>query len=471
MINTTSTTAVTTTTTATSKLIATLKNARNWNTPQRYKAFQYAIWGLSGAMVITVIGAVGGQRATTQQIGRDSSQSVLMAERLKNTVAGMDAFTANELLTQTNSPDAQKAFEGYQGRYKDYTDRFIALAENITYDKAEREPIQSIQKDMGEYIRLLQTARTLKLKGDTAGMLIPYREAITLLDNKIIPTIDQLRNVNADQMQLQIRGDRAAARLFGVILVGGLLIACLVTLQLFLVKKTNRQFNQLLLVATAIASLFLLHSTAALSRAASALAVARDDAFPSLKSMREARALSYRANADESRYLLDPANQQIHEDQFKQKVKTIMLLPRDLTVDDINRKISNNAKEDLKRVTGLVAGAVNNITFKGEGPALVEALRAWQNYVDVDTKIRQKAQAGDRQGAISLCLGESDAAYEKFKEALEKVQIINEEAMEAALKKSDASLAFFEAQAAIALLLVAILTQQGLKPRIKEYQV
>jgi hypothetical protein len=460
------------TTTTSNKFVATLKNARNWNTPQRYKAFQYAIWGLSGALLISVISAVGNQRTTTQQIGRDSAGSVLMAERWKDTAAGMDAFTANELLTTPGSSQAQDAIKGYNDRYKVYVERLTNLTENITYDDAERKPIIEVQEQMGEYIRLLQKARDFQAQtGKQVEMLATYREATTLLDTKILPKIDQLSRVNYDQMQQQIRGDRSTASLFGVVLVGGLLIAALVTLQLFLVERTKRQFNQPLLVATAIAGVFLLYSAISLSRAAGSLRVAREDAFPSLYSIRKARALSYQANSDESRYLLDKANASTHEASFNQRVKDIMYIPRDLTLEDINRKINTNAKADLNRVKGLVAGAVSNVTFEGEGPALVDSLRAWQNYIDVDAKMRQKERAGDHQGAINICLGESDEAYEIFKKKLQKVQEINEVAMKNSLEESDRALAYFEVQTAIALILVAILTQYGLKPRIKEYQV
>jgi hypothetical protein len=459
------------TTTTSNKFVTTLKNARNWNTPQRYKAFQYAIWGLSGAMLVTVISAVGNQRTATQQIGRDSAGSVLMAERWKDTVTGMDAFTANELLSPAGSQLAQDAAKGYNERYKVYAERLTFLIENITYDEIERKPLIEVQEKMGEYIRLLQKTRDFQATGKQAEMLVTYREATTLLDNEILPKIDQLSRVNYEQMQKQINRDSSGASLFGVILVGGLLIGALVGLQLFLIQRTKRQFNQPLLVATAIAGVFLLHSAIALSSAAGSLKVAREDAFPSLYSIRKARALSYQANSDESRYLLDKLNAATHEERFRQRVKEIMFIPKDLNLEDINRKINSNSKADLNRVTGLVAGAVKNVTFEGEGSALVEALRAWQNYVDVDDKIRQKERTGDHQGAINICLGESDKAYEVFKKKLQKVQEINESAMKEPLDKSDRKLAYFEVQAAIALLLVAGLTQYGLKPRIKEYQV
>jgi hypothetical protein len=232
------------TTTTNNKFVTTLKNARNWNTPQRYKAFQYAIWGLSGAMLVTVITAVGNQRTTTQQIGRDSAGSVLMAERWKDTVAGMDAFTANELLSPAGSKLAQEAVTGYNERYKTYVERLTFLIENITYDEIERKPLIEVQEKMGEYIRLLQKTRDFQATGKQAEMLVTYREATTLLDNEILPKIDQLSRVNHEQMQKQINRDSSGASLFGVILVGGLLIGALVGLQLFLIQRTKRQFNQ-----------------------------------------------------------------------------------------------------------------------------------------------------------------------------------------------------------------------------------
>ncbi|NJM48672.1 MAG: hypothetical protein HC860_22990 [Alkalinema sp. RU_4_3] len=381
-------------------------------------------------------------------------------------------LVANELLTTPGTPQAKAASEGYKERYDAYVARLTALAENITYDKAERDPIIEVQTHMGNYIRLAQQARDLKAQGNQqAAMLSTYQDAMALMDDKLLPQIDQLSKVNKQEMDKQIAGDRSGFLQLQVMVIGLLLVATLVALQLYLVQRTKRQFNPALIAATSIAGLFLLHSALALGKASGELKVMRDDAFPSLYSIRKARSLSYQANADESRYLLDKTNAATHEDRFKQRVKDIMYIPRDLDLETINRKINTNAKADLNRVKGLVAGAVSNVTFPGEGPALIEALRAWQNYVDVDAKIREKERSGDRQGAINICLGESDDAYGVFKKKLEKVQVINEDAMKESLDKSDRALAYFEVQAAIALLLVAGLTQYGLKARIKEYQV
>ncbi|NJM48673.1 MAG: hypothetical protein HC860_22995 [Alkalinema sp. RU_4_3] len=79
--------------TTANKFTATLKNVRDWNTPQRYKAFQYVIWGASSAMLVSLISAAGYQRSLTQQIGRDSAQSVLTAERWKQAAAGLDSLS------------------------------------------------------------------------------------------------------------------------------------------------------------------------------------------------------------------------------------------------------------------------------------------------------------------------------------------------------------------------------------------
>jgi tetratricopeptide (TPR) repeat protein len=449
------------------------KTLTDWNTPKRYKAIKYGIWGLSTVLLVTVIGAVGKQRTTTQQIGRDSAGSVLMSERWKDTVAGMDANAANELLAVVDGKQAKDAQKGYRDRYKTYVERLTILTENITYGDKERTLITEVQENLGEYIRLLQQARDFKAQGKEAEMLKVYREAIVLVDGTILRAMDDLSAVNYVEMQRQIRQDNSGASLFGVIIVGSLLLMALILLQLFIAERTKRQFNLPLLAATTIAGLFLFHSALSLNRAADNLRVMRDDAFPSLYSIRKARAISYQANSDESRYLLDKENLNQHQQKFTKRVKEIMSLPTGVSLEDIDQAIGSEQRTGRKfnEVTGLIAGAVNNVTFKGEGPALVAALKAWQNYVQIDDTIRALEKAGKRQEAIDRCLGESDEAYETFKTALQKVQEINEKASDNALKESDRALYGFEIQAAIALVLVALLTQVGLQPRIKEYEV
>jgi tetratricopeptide (TPR) repeat protein len=450
------------------------QTVRSWNTPKRIKVFKYAVWGLSTAMLVSVISAVAHQRATTQQIGRDSSASVLLGPRLKDTVLGMDSFTANELLAEPDSPELKAAQKGYQDRYEAYVERITLLTQNITYGDREREPIKRLQVSLGEYIRLLQNVRDLKSQpGKQQEMINVYRKATTLLDETMLPTLDEISKVNLVEMDRQIRQNNYGANIFGVVVAGSLVIAALVGLQLFLAQRTKRQFNLPLLVATTIAGLFLLHSVLALTHAADSLKVMQEDAFPSLYSMRRARAVSYQANSDESRYLLDKARIAQHQESFTKHVKEIMSFPSGVTLDDIDQAIGSEKRTGKKfnEVTGLIAGAVNNVTFKGEGPALVKALKAWQNYVDIDNKIRDLEKAGKHQEAINLCLGESDDAYGLFKKALDEVQKINEKESDNALAESDRALYGFEIQAAIALVLVALLTQIGLQPRIKEYEV
>jgi hypothetical protein len=63
----------------------------------------------------------------------------------------------------------------------------------------------------------------------------------------------------------------------------------------------------------AIAIIFTGYRTWAFLSASSHLKVAKEDAFVSLHALREASALAYSANADESRYLLDSSRTPTHK--------------------------------------------------------------------------------------------------------------------------------------------------------------
>jgi tetratricopeptide (TPR) repeat protein len=447
-------------------------------TPQRYKTLKYGIWALSSTLLVAMIAATSTQRTSIQQIGRDSADSVLNAEHLKDAVAGMDAFTANELLALTPK-QKQEAMAGYEDRYEQYVNRLMVLTENITYGEAERMPIRQIQLDLGQYVRLLQQARDHDAAGKDVEKIQAYRTAIGILDSKILPKISDLSRVNDDQMQNQIKTNPTLQKQALVSVFSLLLLGALVRLQILITQRTRRQFNLPLLAASIIAGIFSLYTLLAIGRSSILLEDMKSQAFDSLYKLRQARALSYQANSDESRYLLDKQNALTHEAMFQKRSREIMTVPQGVSLSEITRNINHSDPDQIRLanlgkgntpVSGLLAGAVKNITFTNEGPALAKALQAWQDYVDLDGQIRQLERSGKHNEAVALCLGESDQAYDIFKKALAEVQKINQIAMDDYLKRSDGAIAGLEYQAAVVLALVALLTHLGVHPRIKEFQ-
>jgi len=90
----------------------------------------------------------------------------------------------------------------------------------------------------------------------------------------------------------------------------------LAIVQIFIYQRMRLILNLSLLGTTPIAVIFLGYTVSAFVGATSNFKIAKIDAFDSLYALRKIRSLSYKANADESRYLLDRANSPKHEQSF-----------------------------------------------------------------------------------------------------------------------------------------------------------
>ncbi|MFI2739466.1 hypothetical protein [Streptomyces sp. NPDC018711] len=97
------------------------------------------------------------------------------------------------------------------------------------------------------------------------------------------------------------------------------LSAVLVLLQWYLARRFHRVLSPALLAATACGLTALLLGLHLLTATSGRLETARRDAFDSVVALSRARAVAYDANADESRYLLDPFRRAAYEQSFLAK--------------------------------------------------------------------------------------------------------------------------------------------------------
>jgi hypothetical protein len=400
-------------------------------TPKLLRWSLLATWGASLVLMTTAIAAVQSQRSAIKTVGLDSAPSIINAQRIKDSLADMDTNAANELLAKPGQNRA--AVNGYDQRREKLSELLVSVAENITYDDQERIPIQTIQSKVGDYIQLIQQARDFNAHGDQANKLNAYRAAAELMDKTLLPAATTLAEVNNTQLNVSYRHHQstAAISLFTVTISGLLLLGVLVGVQLFLNHRMRRRLNPGLLAASAIAVLFLGYTYQTLSAASHHLKVAKEDAFDSLYALRVARSLAYSANGDESRYLLDKALAQNHQQAFFQKTDQIAKIPSSQTFDSVANAYLLMLDRDFKVAgfQGFLADALHNITFPGERQAVVETLQSFGVYFNIDNQIRQLEQTGKHQEAIALCLGnnvgQSNWAFEQYKEAHQKVLDIN----------------------------------------------
>jgi len=459
------------------------KAIKKLTTPQLIRSGLYIVWGAGLLLLTTTILGIQEQRNAIKTVGRDAVPSIITAQRLKDGMAGMDAFAASEFLVPSSNTQSsfleplQKDVDGatiqsYNERYRSVTERLIAAANNITYDE-EREPIQTMQLGIGEYVAKIQQARDAHARRDQAGTLAAYLSAIEILDKTLLPAADRLDQANLKVLDRTYGEQRfASARsLFLIAIVTLGLAGILVMLQLFLSQRTRRTFNPFLLSATAIALLFLVHTIGSLLSASNHLKVAKEDAFDSMHVLRQARALAYGANADESRYLLDVRNAATHEQAFFNKLNQIAAPPIGQTLEQITLLAQQDTK--LTGLTGFLGEELSNITFPGERQAVIDNLSTLSQYLQIDKQIRQLQQSGKYREAIALCVGnnpgESNWAFEQFKKANQKTYDVNDKAFKDAITQGDQDLEGFEVKSTIVTITIALLALLGVMPRLKEY--
>lgn len=444
-----------------------------FNTPQLLKSGLYISWGTSLLLLVTTIYGVQGQRHAIQTVGKDAAPSILNAIRIKDSLADMDANAANELLVKTG--ENIEAIKGYNERRQKLSGLLVDVASNITYGDAEKIPIQTIVEGLGKYMEKIQQARDFNERGDINGVLIAYREAAEIMDKTLLPAAENLANANLEQLNKSYDREQFAAgrSLFFVIISGLLLMGTLVGIQLFLNYRMRRILNPMLLAASAIAFIFLGYTIQAFLASSYHLKVAKQDSFKSLYLLRQSRSIAYSANAAESRYLLDTTRAAIHEQSFFDKVDNIAKLPNNQTFETVATTVLRGEK--VWGVTGLMADALNNITFDGEKNAAVASLNTFDTYYKIDKQIRQLQQSGKRAEAITLCTGykpgQSNWAFEQFKDAHQKFLDINQEQFDVAIAKGFKDVENFEIISPVTASAIALLTLFGLLPRIKEYEI
>jgi hypothetical protein len=475
--------------------------------------------------MVSVINATNAQRQAFKILQKDTTPSIINAQRVKDSLADMDATIANDMIQAILTPTASKVALGKQDEingasaimadpdmktvdvndptsisfiladpatgkplldpvsgkilsdgFKYRQNRLMSwmtkVSENITYAE-EWQPILQLQYGIGNYLQLVQRAQDFQAQGDREGMLRTYRQAVTLLDGKLLPAADTLTQVNYEQLQIQYKQQQQTVQgnLLLVLLFIGLLLGSLAWLQFFLYRRTNRVLNSFLLGSSAVTVVFFLYMINALMSSDSALKTASQDAFNSIYALRQVRAIAYMANASESRYLLDRAAAPQHESDFKQRISQIFAPKAYFATDP--KSLINMGKIPLELADGIVINALNNITFDGEKESLNTMLSKWSNYVKVDQQIRNLANSQRLNDAIALCVGneenQSNALFYEFRDANNKALKINDLEFARAIDRGNATVANFQILAPVAFALVILLTILGLRPRLKEY--
>jgi hypothetical protein len=455
--------------------------------PARLRLLRAATVLLTAALAVLLLVAGLAANGTWDGVaGRDAPRTTSAAD-LNLALNDMDAQAANILLSSGNAGTGRlqtpydKAVRFYGDARREIGHDLRTLAVAAQGDPADEKTVESLTDDFAEYQELI--GRALENDGRAGGKasaLVDYRRATDLLQRRLLPASRDLVSANDRNFEAEYRSARAtlSVQLAAVIALGVLLLAVLMVLQVYLTRRFRRVLNPGVLAATVCALLAVLLGTQMLTAGSNHLRGARRDAFDSVVALSRARAIAYDANADESRYLLDPGRRDQYAQSFLAKSEKLYgLKGATLSTYDAELATTWQAYEadhgDL-RFTGEFRRELDNITFPGERAAAERTVRTYAVYQRDDRRIRALLAAGKDREAVEFCMdwkpGTSNAHFGAWMAALDQVTDINREHFAASVHAGRSAVSDLLPGAGGLLLAAMLLTALGLRPRLAEFR-
>ncbi|MGI5141826.1 MULTISPECIES: hypothetical protein [unclassified Streptomyces] len=461
---------------------------RCWATlPARLRFLRAVTVSLAAALALLLLLAGLAATGTWDSVaGRDAPRTTSAAD-LNLALNDMDAQAANILLSSGDAGRGrlvtpyEKAVGFYGAARREIGHDLRTLAVAAQGAPADERTVESLTDDFAEYQELIGRAleNDARSGGKTAA-LADYRTATDLLQRSLLPDARRLVESNNTEFNGQYAQARStlSAQLTAVLILGALLLAVLAVLQWYLARRFHRILNPGVLAATVCTLLAVILGSQMLSASAEHLRSARRDAFDSVVALSRARAIAYDANADESRYLLDPERHDQYARSFLIKSQQLYgIKGATLATYDAGLAATWNAyrtdHHDL-RFTGEFRRELDNITFPGERIAAERTVGTYAVYQRDDRKIRALLAAGKEHEAAEFCMGwepgTSNAHFGEWMAALDKLTDINRAHFASSVREGRSGVSGLLPWAGGLLLAAAALTALGLRPRLAEFR-
>jgi hypothetical protein len=460
-------------------------------TPGRLRVGVAAVVLLACGLGVLVAVVFAGVNSGFAAIGNTDAPLVEQSTGLYFSANDMDAQIGNVLLagTSTNpvlAADRSQDLTIYASDRQQAEQDLQQIAVTSAGNPAAQHAVGTVLNELGRYEALAEAAIVTDQAGhDAAGLpsaatLGYYQQATDLMRASVLPAAASLTSTNADSLNASYNQDRSAAqngRLL-VVLLGAALVASLVIVQVFLAIRYRRMVNPGLAAATLLACGLVIAGATQLGAQASDLRVAKVEAFDSILALGQARAVSYEANADETRYLVDPARATEYQNDFLAEslqladVGDVGIYGYDAALaSDIDAYNANHA--DV-RFGGFLGTEFRNITFPGERAAATKALLAYQVYERDDRTLRAMAKANlDTAIAydVGTSPGQSDWAFNSWDTALTSVITINQDAFTAAVHDGQSAGDGWNGPIpGAAVVAIAVIAIAGTRRRLAEYR-
>ncbi|WP_216898523.1 hypothetical protein [Nocardia alni] len=445
-----------------------------------------AIVAAFGAAVTIALGA-GSIRGGIDSLGHHTAPGVAATEDMASALADMDSQIGNLLLAgddpalAVTRATALRTYE--QCRVQAGDD--LRLATTVAGgDSATQATLSSIFDHFGQYealaanIQLLDASEHNPAGHPSPDILNEYRQATDLMATTL-GTIQDLTHANNNVLQSAYTATRHDSVVtdawLGVFAV--VLFAALIGLQVMLRLTMRRLLNPALLVATVLALVLVIGGAIATTQAGTQLRIAKQDAFDSLLIVEQARAIGFDANADESRYLVDPTRAQQYEPAFFTKSQVLAQVDASTFAQyypALTTAMGTFIDGNGLTIGGLFGDELHNIDFLGEDISARATLAAYHTYQQDDTIFRAQAETNLQQAIsfyTSTDYGSSDGDFAAYNIQLNSVTDVNQHAFDAAIPAGINDLGGWTDWIPYALFaLITIAAFLGIRPRLAEYR-
>jgi hypothetical protein len=422
-------------------------------------------------------------------IGDHDAPLVEQSNALYYAVSDMDAQVGNVLLTGSDpalATDQQQDLALYASDQEHTEQDLQHVAVTAAADPAAEQAVSSVLDALGRYEALAADAIVVKPARprpggpSVRGVAELLSAATDLMSTTVLPAAASLTTANASVLDMSYNQDRSTATSEQVlVLVLGLAVAgALLGTQVFLAARYRRLVNPALAVATVLAVALAIAGAVQLGAQAGNLKVAKQDAFDSILALTRARVVSYDANADETRFLVDLGRAAAYQDAFLRKSQELVSVG-DVGIFSYDAALASDidayqADHTDVRFGGYLGTEFRNITFPRERAAATQALLAYQVYEKYDRKLRAIAKINLAQAIafdIGTSPGQSDWAFNQWDSALGSVITINENAFTAAIRDGHTTGSpWIVLIPAIGTALIVALTIAGTHRRLAEYR-
>jgi len=462
--------------------------ARLRTTPGRVRLL--AAGSVAGAALLAAAIAVAysGMAGEVSAIGGTDAPEVTASTGLYFSLNDMDAQVANMLLATTDpalAGDRSQYLATYDADRASAYGNLQQAAVTAAGNPAAEQQLHQVLNDTGQYEALAADAllasqphaATTAGPGTAVGY---YQQATDLMRTAILPRVSALTSVSTAKLAASYTAGRSDAGTgMALSVAGGLVtVAALAGFQVFLARRFRRLVSPALAAATVIAVALTVTAAARLDTESGHLQVAKQDAFDSIVALSQARAVSYDANANESRYLADPGRAAMYQQSFLTESQELAAVGavglrgyEPALAADFRAWQASHA--DV-RFGGYLGAEFRNITFPGEQAAAVATLKAYLAYEQDDHVLRTLNATSPRAAAsydTSMAPGQSNWAFYQYDSALEALIAINQRAFNAAIAAGQGGTAgwsgLIPAGGALAIAVLALL---GARPRLAEYR-